>query len=125
MALSQNLTEAMGAKTAETSVSATLKRSDSVTMAVGVYPLWAQRILRLAPWNLGGTSALGRLFQLAVAAVNDRIKRDKDGIDAKEGIDIIDKLLPALNDTESDMSEAEFIAEVMGLLVAGGDTTSK
>ncbi|CCO31117.1 hypothetical protein BN14_05151 [Rhizoctonia solani AG-1 IB] len=124
MALSHDLTETIGAKTAETSVSVTLQRMNSTAMAVGVYPLWVQRILRLAPWNLGGTSALGRLFQLAVAAVNDRLRRDKEGLDAKEGVDIIDKLLPALRASESDMSEEEFIAEVMGLLVAGGDTTS-
>ncbi|CEL62708.1 hypothetical protein RSOLAG1IB_05065 [Rhizoctonia solani AG-1 IB] len=125
MAFSQDLTEAMGAKTAETSVSGTLKRTDSMVMAVGVYPLWVQRILRLAPWNLGGTFALGRLFRLAVAAVNDRLRRDKNIFHDKEDTDIIDKLLPALHDTESDMSEAEFIAEIMGLIVAGGDTTSK
>ncbi|CEL58412.1 Benzoate 4-monooxygenase OS=Aspergillus niger GN=bphA PE=1 SV=1 [Rhizoctonia solani AG-1 IB] len=124
MALSQDLTEAVGAKTAETSVSGTLKRGGIMVMTVGVYPLWAQRILRLAPWNLGGTFALGRLFQLAVAAVNDRIRREKDSFDDKEGVDIVDKLLPALRASESDMSEADFIVEVMGIIVAGGDTTS-
>jgi cytochrome P450 len=96
-----------------------------MVMTVGVYPLWAQRILRLAPWNLGGTFAVERLFRLAVAAVNDRLRRDEDTFDAKEGVDIIDKLLPVLRTPESDMSEAEFISEVMGIIVAGGDTTSK
>jgi cytochrome P450 len=125
MALSQDLTEVTGTKTAETSVSGTLQRVLMMVMAVGVYPLWAQRILRLAPWNLSGTFALGRLFRLTVAAVNDRLRRDKEGFDAKEGVDIIDKLLPVLRAPESDLSEEEFIAEVLGFIAAGGDTTSK
>ncbi|CCO31116.1 Benzoate 4-monooxygenase [Rhizoctonia solani AG-1 IB] len=125
MALSQDLTEVTGTKTAETSVSGTLQRVLMMVMAVGVYPLWAQRILRLAPWNLTGTFALGRLFRLTVAAVNDRLRRDKEGFDAKEGVDIIDKLLPVLRAPESDLSGGGFIAEVLGFIAAGGDTTSK
>ncbi|CAE6373494.1 unnamed protein product [Rhizoctonia solani] len=124
MAPSQNITENVGAKTAETSVSGALKRGDTMVMAVGIYPLWIQRIPRLTPWHLSGTLGLIRLFKVAVAAVNDRLTRAKNNDGDKEGVDIVDKLLPALSANESDMSQAEFVVEVLGIVAAGGDTTS-
>ncbi|CAE6373511.1 unnamed protein product [Rhizoctonia solani] len=124
MARSLDLSENIGVSTAETSVAGALTRANHMVMVVGVYPLWIQKILRLAPWHLGGAFATTRLFKWAVAAVNDRLARKKNGDDGTGGVDIIDKLLPVLNAPGSGMSQAEFIAEILGILVAGGDTTS-
>ncbi|CAE6466959.1 unnamed protein product [Rhizoctonia solani] len=123
MALSRDVTENAETKTVEISVAGTLARSGKTAMALGVYPLWVQKILRLAPWHLSGTFALGRLIKLTVAAVNDRLRRDKAG-NEKEGLDIIDKLFQVREADGSGIPRSELVAEVLTIIVAGGDTTS-
>ncbi|KAG8689290.1 hypothetical protein FRC11_003356 [Ceratobasidium sp. 423] len=124
MALSRYTTENAETKAVGIPVAGTLIRGDNTAMTLGVYPLWIQKILRLAPWHLPGTFALGRLFKLAVAAINDRLRRDKAGYE-KDGVDIIDKLLRAREADGSGISRSELITEVLTIIVAGGDTTSK
>ncbi|KAH7337155.1 cytochrome P450 monooxygenase pc-bph [Rhizoctonia solani] len=124
MAPSRTVTENAELKTTEIPVASTIVRTGNMVMTVGGYPLWAHKILRLAPWNIAGTIALGRFFKLAVAAVNDRLRRDKTGNYEKDGVDIIDKLLQVRGVDGSGMPQTELISEVMALLIAGGDTTS-
>ncbi|CAE6430165.1 unnamed protein product [Rhizoctonia solani] len=124
MALSRTVTENAEAKTTEIPVASTIARTGKLVMALGGYPLWIQKVLQLAPWYITGTIAQWNLFKLAVAAVNDRLRRDKAGNFEKDGIDIIDKLLQVKDEDGSDMPRPELTSEVLALFIAGGDTTS-
>ncbi|CAE6439295.1 unnamed protein product [Rhizoctonia solani] len=112
--------------TLEIPVVKTIARGGVSIMAVGVFPLWTHKFLRLLPWNVMGTFDMINLTKLAKASVDARLKRGprKDLEDGKRSIDLIDKLLESKNEDGTPLSIGELYAEALVLLIAGSDTTS-
>jgi benzoate 4-monooxygenase len=105
----------------------TIAGSVATDTALGVFPAWTHKLLRLLPWNISGIADRTNLFNLAVASVEARVKRGprKDTEDGEQSIDMIDKLLEVKDDDGNPLKADELYAEALVLLVAGSDTTSK
>ncbi|CAE6450924.1 unnamed protein product [Rhizoctonia solani] len=84
----------------EVPVISTLAKAGAGNMAVGVFPSWTHKLLRLLPWNISEAIGVKDLFKLATASVDARIKRGptKDSEHGQPSIDLIDKLLEAKNE---------------------------
>ncbi|KAF8693060.1 Cytochrome P450 monooxygenase, partial [Rhizoctonia solani] len=102
-----------------------LARSGLANMSLGVFPHWTHKVLQMLPWNIKGSNDNINLFNIAIASLNAKIKRDhlKDPED-RDGVDLIDKLLETKNEDGSPLPLDELYAEALMLLVAGSDTTS-
>ncbi|CAE6434675.1 unnamed protein product [Rhizoctonia solani] len=104
----------------------TLAGAAATDTAVGVFPAWTHKLLRLLPWNISGIADRINLFKLAVASVEARVKRGprKDTEDGEQSIDMIDKLLEVKDDDGNPLTADELYSEALMLLIAGSDTTS-
>jgi benzoate 4-monooxygenase len=105
----------------------TISHAVASATAIGVFPAWAHKLLRLPPWNMSGLKDRINLFKLTAASVEARVKRGhkKETEDGEQSIDLLDKLLEAKDDDGSPLSPNELYAEVLIMLIAGSDTSSK
>ncbi|CAE7189887.1 unnamed protein product [Rhizoctonia solani] len=112
--------------TMEIPVVKTIAGGGVTIMAVGVFPSWMHKFLRLLPWNIVGLFDTFKFFKLTTMSVDARLKRGprKSLEDGKQSIDLIDKLLEVKNEDGSALSINELYAEAVVLLIAGSDTTS-
>ncbi|CAE6444057.1 unnamed protein product [Rhizoctonia solani] len=112
------------AKTVELPLIQLFDNATQSASSLAVYPWWAQSAMLLLPWNLFGIFAARNLIGFSAAALNQRLHRAQGTGTAKEGADMVEKLLEARDEHGNLLSREVLVVETFGLLFAGSDTTS-
>lgn len=88
--------------------------------ALGVLPPWWRPIVRrFVPWFAKGSTAVGNLAGMSIAAVAKRLAIPTDRID------LLAMLQQGKDDEGQPMGREELTAEAQTQMIAGSDTTSK
>jgi benzoate 4-monooxygenase len=71
-----------------------------------------------------GLEAVEKLAGIAVARVNERLKKAEEGKGDNERVDLLARLMEGKDENGNKLGRAELTAEALTQLIAGSDTTS-